>query len=175
MILTVALPVEERAAGGVDHLQRARDALAVAGQKLRGHGRVARREFGVEIAREAAPFGADLVGNFGNGGEAVFERAKIKPGAARDDGQAGPRAHAASISRRASAEPGGDRIGLVRRHMAIEPVRRERLLLRRRAAPMRMRQRRIDLQRIGIDDDAVPLRAPASAPARTCRWRWGLR
>ena len=87
LVLAVALPVEKRAARGINHLKRTGEALAIGGQELRSHGGVAAAELGMKVAREAAPMAAHLVRDLRHGREAQFEGAEVKPGAAGDDGE----------------------------------------------------------------------------------------
>ena len=83
------------------------------------------------------------------------QRLEIQPGAADQDRYA-PGGASLIQGRRDIREPAPDRIVLRRVHMAIEPVRHPRLLLRRR--PRRDdAQVAIDLHRIRIDDRAADL------------------
>lgn len=155
LVQALPLPFEERAAGCVDHLERAGQALAIAGEQLRGHGRVACGKFGVEVTCEAAPPGAQFLGDFRHGGEAQFEGSEVKAGPAGDDGQT-PRIPRGLHLVPGLRQPRGDRVRLLRADVTIEAVRHASLLLRRGPGGEDA-DRCIDLERIGIDDNAVQI------------------
>ncbi len=155
-VLPLPLPVQQRAAGGLDDLERAGEPLAVAGEQLRRKDGIAPRQLGVEIAIEAAPPGADLLRDVRDRGEALLEGAEIEARSAGDDGKEALPPGRFDLAP-GLGEPEGDGVRLFGADVAIEPVRRAGLILGR--GPGREdAERLIDLQRIGIDDDAAKRR-----------------
>jgi hypothetical protein len=87
------LPIPDWHAGGPHHLKGADQPLLVSGEKSLGSGRIELRQPLVEpgvaqSAMEPGGFTPDLLGNFRNRREAVFERAKVKAGATDNNGKA---------------------------------------------------------------------------------------
>ena len=168
---------EERLPGRLHHLERALDAQAVARPEAQRRRRIAPRELGVERRAVAAlGRGADaLAHRLGHGrdvGEALDESLEIKARAADEDRQAARgarlRQHGCGIAKIVS-----DREVHRAVDMAVEPVRRLRLLLRRRSRGEDA-QVAVDLHRIRVDDQAAEPRARGRARAPTCLRRSGL-
>ena len=86
------LPIRDRYTGGPHHLKGADQPLLVSGKKSLGSGRIELRQplvkpGAAQRAMERDGFPSDLLGNFRNRREAVFERAKVKACAADNNGK----------------------------------------------------------------------------------------
>ena len=122
----------------------------------------------------AAPHAlAHRVGHGRDVRQPVGQRPEIEPGAADEDRQRAVGRVAASTGRGIAALA-ADRVVHRPVDMAEEPMRRLRLLVRRRPRGQDA-QVAVDLHRIGVDRPRAERAAPARAPRPTCRWRSGLR
>ncbi len=87
------LPISDRYAGGPDHLEGADQPLLVHREETLSSGRIELpqalvKHGATQNAMEPDGFPPDLLGNFRNRRETVFKRAKVKTGAADNNGQA---------------------------------------------------------------------------------------
>ena len=171
-ICAATLDGEERLPGRLDHLQRAQDAQAVARPEAQRRRRIAPRELGVErLAVAALGRGTDaLAHRLGHGrdvGEALDEGLEVKARAADQDRQAARgarlRQHRCGVAQIVSD-------GEVHRavDMAVEPVRRLRLLLWGRSRGEDA-QVAVDLHRIRVDDQAAEPRREVEGERRLAR------
>ena len=147
-----------RAAGRLDHLQRAGDAGAVARLQPFAHHRIAPRKLGMQgldaVALEPRAHRlADFGGHRRHVGKPAQQRLEVEAGAADEDRQLVPRARLGQRRRRV-LEPGADRTVHRGVAMAVQPVRNARLVVRRRPRGNDA-QVAIDLHGIRIDDDAA--------------------
>ena len=152
------VPVVDRAAGRLDHLQRTGDAGAVARLQPFAHHRITPRKLAVQgldsVAHEPRAHGlADVRGHGRHVGKPAQQRLEVEAGAADEDRQPVQRASLDKCGSRI-LEPGAD--GTVHRGvaMAVQPVRNARLVVRRRPRGNDA-QIAINLHGIRIDDDAA--------------------
>lgn len=152
------LPIPDRYAGGPYHLKGADQPLLVSREESLGSGRIELRQplakrHTAQSAMERDRFLPDLLGNFRNRREAVFEGAKIKSRAADKNGKAARLCGGGDLVEREGAPPRGG-AALAGVEKAIEPVRHPPLGglvgTRRQNAEIA-----IALQAVGIDDNAA--------------------
>jgi hypothetical protein len=154
----VPLPGGEAAAGRGQHLPGALDAgriapvdrfpgLRVATGKIRAH------HVQEALGAQRVGAGADIARDRRDDGEALGERAQVEAGAADHDRPLAPGARGVEHARDL-AQPGADRIRHLGRNVSVEGMRRpgerRRVGTRAEHAPAL-----VDLERVGIDDDAV--------------------
>src|SRR5712671_3462232 len=152
------LPIRDRYTGGPHHLKGADQPLLVSGKKSLGSGRIELREplvkpGAAQRAMERDGFPSDLLGNFRNRREAVFERAKVKACAADNNGKAASHCGDSDLLD-GEGPPSCDGAALAGVENAVEPVRHPPL--GGLVGPCRQyAEIAIALQAVGIDDDAA--------------------
>ncbi len=153
-----AMPVGERAPGRLNNFQRAGDARAVARLQTFGGRRIAPRQLRMQgldaVALQRCTHAlADLGRDRRHRRQAARQRLEVKTGAANKDRQAVLRPRLGQHPPRVRhPRARGIVHGCV--DMAVEPVRHERLLLRRRPCGDDA-EIAIDLHGIGVDHDAA--------------------
>jgi hypothetical protein len=121
------LPIPDRHAGGPHHLKGADQPLLVSWEKALGSGRIELRQplvkpGAAQSAMEPGGFTPDLLGNFRNRREAVFERAKVKARAADNNGKAARLCGGGDL-RDGEGPPSRDGAALAGVEKAVKPVR----------------------------------------------------
>jgi phosphoserine phosphatase len=103
----------------------------------------------------APPVRAHVVWDFGDRRQAALQGPEVEARATGED-RVAPLLPGRLDLARGFRQPGRDRPRLLRAHVAVEPVRNHRLLVGQGPGGQDA-QGLVDLKRIGVDDDAVPL------------------